>query len=296
MDEQKEPRIDHNSTLQSYYGSLESRIGYRLFLGDTRHFGYYEADRIWPFPITAALRKMEERLFKALDLQPGAKVLDAGCGAGRVAAYMASKGLHVYAIDIVKEHVRLAQQYVKGRGLEKSITVRWMDYHHLEELPDESFDGIYTMETLVHASDPEKVLGEFFRLLKPGGSLAHHEYEHPKLDDILRNVPNGLMERLDLINRRASMPACGVFEYGVLPSMLKNRGFQDIQEDDYTDNLKPLLMFFYYIAYIPFLFIRLMGLEALFVNTDTGVQFYSVLKWRLWRYAAISARKPRKVS
>lgn len=42
MDEQKEPLINHNPSLQSYYTSLESRIGYRLFLGGTRHFGYYQ--------------------------------------------------------------------------------------------------------------------------------------------------------------------------------------------------------------------------------------------------------------
>lgn len=35
------PRINDNPELQSYYQSLESRIGYRLVLGGTRHFGYW---------------------------------------------------------------------------------------------------------------------------------------------------------------------------------------------------------------------------------------------------------------
>lgn len=35
------PLINDNPELQSYYQSLESRIGYRLVLGGTRHFGYW---------------------------------------------------------------------------------------------------------------------------------------------------------------------------------------------------------------------------------------------------------------
>lgn len=37
------PLINENKELQSYYQSLESRIGYRLVLGGTRHFGYWYA-------------------------------------------------------------------------------------------------------------------------------------------------------------------------------------------------------------------------------------------------------------
>lgn len=36
-----QPLINDNPHLQSYYQSLESRIGYRLVLGGTRHFGYW---------------------------------------------------------------------------------------------------------------------------------------------------------------------------------------------------------------------------------------------------------------
>lgn len=36
-----QPLINDNPELQSYYQSLESRVGYRLVLGGTRHFGYW---------------------------------------------------------------------------------------------------------------------------------------------------------------------------------------------------------------------------------------------------------------
>ena len=296
MDEQKEPLINHNPTLQSYYTSLESRIGYRLFLGGTRHFGYYQPNARWPFPIPAALRRMEDHLFNSLKLQPGTRVLDAGCGVGHVAMHLAGKGLQVYGIDVVKNHVRWAHQCIKDRGFEKSVTVRLMDYHHLEELPDESFNGVYTMETLVHATDPEKALGEFFRVLKPGGSIALYEYDHPKRDALPKDVPNDLLKSLEQVNRRASMPANEIFEFGVLQSMLERRGFQDVVVEDLSENIKPMIMLFYVVAYIPFLIIRFLGLEAWFVNTEAGIQGYQVLKWGLWRYVAVTAKKSLKIS
>ena len=294
MDEQKEPLINHNPSLQRYYTSLESRIGYRLFLGGTRHFGYYQPDARWPFPITAALRRMEDHLFNSLKLQPGARVLDAGCGVGHVAMHLAGKGLQVYGIDVVKNHLRWAQQNITGRGLQKSVSVRLMDYHHLEEIPDESFDGVYTMETLVHATDAEKALGEFFRVLKPGGSIALYEYDHAKRDAMPQDVPNDLLQSLEQVNRGASMPANETFESGVLQSMLGRRGFGDVVVEDLSDNIKPMIMLFYVVAYIPFLVIQFLGLEAWFVNTQAGVKGYEALKWKLGRYVAATAKKPSK--
>ena len=291
MDDQKEPLINHNPSLQSYYASPESRIGYRLFLGGTRHFGYYQPNSRWPFPIAAALRRMEDRIFDSLKLQPGARVLDAGCGVGHVAVHLASKGLQVYGIDVVKNHVRWAQQCVKDRGFAKSVTVRLMDYHHLE-LPDRSFDGVYTIETLVHATDPEKALGEIFRVLKPGGSIALYEYQHPEPDAVPREVPSDLLKSLEQIRRRTSVPAYEKFEYGVFQSLLERQGFRDIVVEDLSENVKPMVLLFYIVAYIPFLIIGILGLEAWFVNTQAGAQGYEVLKWRLWRYVAVTAKKP----
>lgn len=94
MSSNRNSQINNNPALQSYYHSFESRIGYKLFLGDTRHFGYYVPGTYWPFPIDGALRAMEDHLFRSLKLKTGAEVLDAGCGVGHVAIRFAQK---VYA-------------------------------------------------------------------------------------------------------------------------------------------------------------------------------------------------------
>ncbi len=168
-----------NPRRKSYYESLESRVGYRLVLGGTRHFGYYEKDTDWPFPVGKVLCAMEEKLFKALNLPEGSQVVDAGCGVGHVALYMARKGLRITGIDLIDHHIAKAKRNVARSGLPSGqVTVQKMDYHHLESIPSESQDGLYTMETFVYATDPEAAVAGFYRILRPGGRLVLFEYDH----------------------------------------------------------------------------------------------------------------------
>ena len=282
----REPLINVNPQLQSYYASLESRIGYRLVLGGTRHFGYYPSDTYWPFPISRALRAMEDHLFTALALPSGSTVLDAGCGVGHVAMQLARKGLQIQAIDVVEHHIEKAQRNVRAQHLSDHITVQKGDYHHLDQFDDRSFDGAYTMETFVHATDPLRALREFYRVLKPGGRLAMFEYDHDDPDA----GPADLKDSMEKINRYAAMPANAQFAAGVLEAMLEEVGFRDVELEDLSVRIRPMLRLFFLLAYLPWLLVRLFGLEAWFVNTVAGVQSYRGKD--SWRYVAITARRP----
>jgi sterol 24-C-methyltransferase len=112
---------------------------------------------------------MEDNLFDRLHQEKGALVLDAGCRAGLVALHLAEHGLRVSCIDIVDKHTRWAKQNVHSHGFDEAIMVRKMDYHQLDGFAKCTFDGAYTVETFVHATDPEQALREFFRALKPRG-------------------------------------------------------------------------------------------------------------------------------
>jgi sterol 24-C-methyltransferase len=281
----QKPLINPNQSLQSYYASLESRIGYYLVLGGSRHFGYYPADTYWPFPISKALRAMEDHLFDTLGLDRGAQVLDAGCGVGHVAIHLARKGLQVQCIDVVDRHIHMARQNIKAAGLENAISVRKMDYHHINGFAEETFDGAYTMETFVHATNPETALAEFYRVLKPGATIALYEYDHSNLDA----APIDVKESMKQINEYASMPANARFEQGVLQTMLTEAGFVDVVVTDLTINVTPMLRLFFILAYIPYLIIKFLGLQAWFVNTVAGVEGYRARKYA--RYVAVSARK-----
>ena len=99
---------------------------------------------------------MEAKLLESLSLRPDSKLLDAGCGIGNVALYMAKNGAHrVEGIDITQHHITKAKRIVQSAGLSDRISVQVGDYHNLEIFNDASFDGVYTMDTVVHAENPQ---------------------------------------------------------------------------------------------------------------------------------------------
>lgn len=290
------PIINDNPAIQDYYYSLESRLGYRLVLGGTRHYAYWDKDTYFPFPLGPALRRMEAKLLAALDLPRGAQVLDAGCGVGHVALYMAEQGgLRVKAIDIVEHHVTKAQRNIrraegKARLTPGQVTAQKMDYHHLESIADGSMDGVYTMETLVHATDPEAVVQGFKRILKPGGHIAHFEYDHD-LDEAASSK-TWMASDMRKVNEFAAMPTYQKSRPGYFRQLLEEAGFEDIVVRDYSTNVRPMLRLFYYLAIVPYFVIKLLGLERHFANTIAGVLGYAAGDDGHCHYLAISARKP----
>lgn len=72
--------------------------------------------------------------------------------------------------------------------------------------------------------------------------------------------------------------------------MLEDAGFENVIVRDYSENIKPMTRLFFVLAIIPYIFIRLLGLERYFINTTAGVESYR--GHGHCRYVAISASKP----
>ena len=232
---------------------------------------------MWPFPISRAQRAMEEKLCQRLNLSEGSKVLDAGAGSGFVAAYMAEKhGLHVTGIDVTTVHVRDAQNIIQSRGLQEQVSVQMGDYHDLSAFSDASFDGIYTMETFVHADDPMKVLSNFHRLLKPNGVLVLHEAEFQYDSELLQEVLR-LSHCENTLNE------------GSYKEMLAQTGFKDVSAEDLSDNVLPLWRLFGILGAIPYDILHLFGLHTRFTNVMAGVEAYR--HWGQGRYISVRALK-----
>lgn len=111
------------------------------------------------------LMKVVERFLSMLPASP--RVLDAGCGSGRDSRAMRERGAVVTGIDISAGLLKEARERSQGgKFVEGDIT----------QMPFENgaFDGIWSHASLVHLEtieDVHKALGEFNRVLKPGGAL-----------------------------------------------------------------------------------------------------------------------------
>ncbi len=93
------------------------------------------------------------------------RVIDVGCGAGRMSSYLGQAGLSVSGVDLSPEMVRVAQQ------LHPELL---FDVGELTDLPvaDAAADGILAWYSIIH-SPPAALPGiarEFWRVLRPGGS------------------------------------------------------------------------------------------------------------------------------
>ncbi|KAJ4161634.1 uncharacterized protein LMH87_007662 [Akanthomyces muscarius] len=200
---------------------------------------------------------------------------------------MASKGLRVTGIDYMKEHLDMAKQNLdrSDEALKGNITLEEMDFHNLKTLEPGSFDGVYTMETLAHAHDAEKALEEFHRILKPGGKIVLHDYEH----GISEEIAPHLLQAKEQVTRYGAIPTWGEAKYGYFEERLKRVGFENVVVKDYSENVRPMLRLFWMMAFIPNFFVQLFGLQASFVNTIAGAYMYRGQKY--WRYLSISATK-----
>lgn len=83
-----------------------------------------------------------------LDLQPGQKVLDVGCGIGGGDFYMADKyDVHVVGIDLSINMISFALE--RAIGLKCAVEFEVADCTK-KEYPDGTFDVIYSRDTILH--------------------------------------------------------------------------------------------------------------------------------------------------
>lgn len=94
----------------------------------------------------------------------GRRVLDVGCGKGRFARVFREQepAAEIWGLDISEEMLRFVPEGIQTRA--GSMT----------ELPFDSgfFDAAYATESLEHAVEIEKAVGEICRVVKPGGRIA----------------------------------------------------------------------------------------------------------------------------
>src|SRR6202166_3543070 len=98
--------------------------------------------------------------------------LDAGCGTGALSRCLAARGCGVLGVDASQEMVGVATQSAQLQNYSERLDfVRITSVAHLA-LDDASLDGVLCSSVLEYVADPRACLGEFARVLKPGGLLV----------------------------------------------------------------------------------------------------------------------------
>ncbi|WP_347056912.1 cyclopropane-fatty-acyl-phospholipid synthase family protein [Blastococcus sp. HT6-30] len=146
---------------------------YRLLLGPSLVYSC----AYFPEP-TATLEQAQEAkldlVCRKLDLQPGMRLLDVGCGWGSLALHAAARyGVSVTGVTISAAQAELATRRVAEAGLSESVEVRQQDYR---EVVDGPFDAIASIGMAEHVGLAQlpAYAAQLHALLRPGGRLLNH--------------------------------------------------------------------------------------------------------------------------
>ena len=108
-------------------------------------------------------------VLRALDPQPGERILDIGCGTGYYVAGVVKAGALVSGVDLASNYVRQAADHVSRVAPDQAAPL--MAAAEAKHLPfdDATFDKVLMTEVLEHLIDYPVALDEISRVLRPGG-------------------------------------------------------------------------------------------------------------------------------
>ncbi|MGV9311905.1 SAM-dependent methyltransferase [Streptomyces sp. NPDC003691] len=193
------------------------------------HVGYWDGpadDRT----LDEATDRLTDLVRERLAATPGQHLLDIGCGTGRPALRIArATDTRVSAISVSHEDIALARTRAAAAALADRVDFRYAD---VCELPfaDESFDGAWTIECMMHIRDRATALTEIARTLRPGSPLVI-------TDVLLRSPVTG--DDAHLVRR-----TCRAFQSPSLPepaelrAALRSAGLEVVEFSDIGEHVR----------------------------------------------------------
>lgn len=289
----KEPAIFMQTQIdkvRKYYDSTV--IDYKILWTGSKdmamHFGYYDKDIKTH---EESLLKMNQVLAQHVSISRKDRVLDAGCGYGGSAIWLAKNiGCEVVGVTVVPYQIQEAERLAKKNKISDKISFLLEDYAHTS-FPDNCFSVVWGLESIAHAESKKDFIKEAFRLLKSKGRILICEFmlrENPALSDRERNIMSPLLKGW-------AMPS--LLTQGEYKSLLAHAGFQKVQVHDLTanvkrshDRLRKFAIFGFPIAKV----LRKLGILSTEHYGNVEASFYQIkaFRLRLWKYIVITAQKP----
>jgi ubiquinone/menaquinone biosynthesis C-methylase UbiE len=147
------------------------------------------------------LLRPRSEVLKEVGIGQGFRVLDYGCGPGAYVAHTAElvgPTGKIYALDIHPFAIQRVTGIARKKGLANVETI-------LSDcrtgVPGDSVDVVLLYDIFHHLSQPDSVLQEIHRVLKPAGILSFSDH-HMKRADIVSGVTHGQLFSLKAEGRR----------------------------------------------------------------------------------------------
>lgn len=265
-------------------------IDYRLFWLDSKnlamHFGYWDKDTRTH---SESLLHMNRALSRQLDIKPGAKILDAGCGVGGSSIWLAKNyDVEITAITLTASQVNRARDYAKKQGVSEQIKFKEADYCQTP-FADNTFDIVWGLESICYALNKQDFIAEAYRVLKTGGQFI--------VADGFANKNNFTSEEWSYV--QAFLDGCVVPNLATVnefKAAMENCQFNDICYTDITKEVLPSSEVLYKKSKLTYPIEKVLGWLKIRTSTQTGNYYaaksqYQVFKQGLAGYGIFSAYK-----
>jgi SAM-dependent methyltransferase len=174
-------------------------------------FGGYEHEHLWD---QVRYRDVDEAFRELLGPVEGKSILELACGLGRNVPMIEACDRYL-GIDLSDIAIERAARKFAGRP---NLAFRRTDAVN-SGIPDATFDVVLAIEIIEHVHDPERLLAESFRMLKPGGRFLINSANRDSLH--LR-----MIRALGLPEFKATIEHIREFGFAEMSSILEGLGFR----------------------------------------------------------------------
>ncbi len=249
------------------------------------HYGYWNKQTSGQ---KEALINLDRKVAKLARIKQHDLILDAGCGFGGSAFFLASKfQCRVEGITLSEKEVHFARARAAEYQLDNRVRFSVGNFTGTS-FPDETFDVVWAIESVCHAPEKLAFLNEAYRILKPKGRLVVADY-------FGNRRPSGAKN--DWLQKWAACVAIPGLEY--FPDFIdktSKAGFSRIVSTNVTNNIVPFARNLW-IQHLPGYYrqclLELLDPHRSKLPSKEKAAFYQfrALKEQLWNYHLVWARK-----